>query len=152
MTRGRRPGWRGRTRARRCGAWSETVEEDGFLENDPNGVSRFRVITKRTLALGEGAAATLRVERDERFETRAGPFRCKVKGDVPASAAYAWQAGEPEVRLSLSGASLPRACDPPAFPVATKEIGASTMVLLLRSDRLIGKTSPRDRTVMLPLP
>ena len=132
--------------------WSETVEEDGFLQNDPNGVSRFRVITKRTLTLGEGAAATLRVERDETFETRVGAFRCKVKGDVPAVAAYAWQAGDPEVRLTLPGASLPRTCDPPAFPVATKELGASTMVLLLRSDRLIGKTSARDRTVMLPLP
>ena len=132
--------------------WSETVEEDGFLENDPNGVSRFRVRTTRTLALGEGSAATLRVERDETFETRTGTFRCKVKGEVPAAASYAWHAGEAEVRLALSGASLPRACDPPAFPVATKELGASEMVLVLRSDRLIGKTSPRDRTVMLPLP
>ena len=132
--------------------WTDTVEEEGFLENDPNGVVQFRVFTKRTLTLGEGDSVTLRVERDERFETRVGTFRCKAKGDLPGVATYAWQAGEAELRLRLPDASLPRACDPPGFPVAAKVLPAQSMVLVLRSDRLIGRTSARDRTVLLPMP
>lgn len=132
--------------------WTDTVEEEGFLENDPNGVVKFRVVTKRTISLGEGESATLRVERDETFDTRVGTFRCKAKGEVTGVATYAWQAGEAEVRLRWPDASLPRACDPPGFPVAAKVLPGHAMVLVLRSDRLIGRTSARDRTVLLPMP
>lgn len=131
--------------------WGDTVEEEGLLENDPNGVLRFRVVTSRELSLGEGAAVSMRVERDETFETKAGTFRCKAKGELTGSATYAWQSGEAEVRVSLPSAELPRACDAGGFPVMTRSVGATTMAFVLRSDRLIGKTSARDRTVLLPL-
>lgn len=131
--------------------WGDTVEEEGFLENDPNGVLHFRVVTARKLSLGEGAAASMRIERDETFDTRLGTFRCKARGELTGSAAYAWQAGEAEIRVTLPSAELPRTCETPGFPVSAKSVGAQAMVLVLRSDRLIGKTSPRDRTVLLPL-
>lgn len=132
--------------------WGDTVEEDGFLENDPHGVLRFRVVTKRTLSLGEGASAKLRIERDEAFETKLGNFRCKAAGELSGSATYAWQSGEAEVRVVLPPAELPRKCETPGFPVMAKAIGASTLVFLLRSDRLLGKASASDRAVLLPLP
>lgn len=131
--------------------WGDTVEEEGFLENDPNGVLSFRVVTARELSLGEGAAATMRIERDETFDTRLGTFRCKARGELTGSAAYAWQAGEAEVRVTWPSAELPRTCETPGFPVTAKSLGAQVMVLVLRSDRLIGKASLRDRTVLLPL-
>jgi hypothetical protein len=131
--------------------WGDTVEEDGFLENDPNGVLRFHVVTARKLSLGQDAAVSLRIERDETFETKLGTFRCKAKGDLTGSATYAWQSGEAEVRITLPSAELPRSCETPGFPVTTRSVGASALVFLLRSDRLVGKTSPRDRAVLLPL-
>lgn len=131
--------------------WGDTVEDRGFLENDPNGVTEFLVTTTRTLTLGDGLAATLHVERDERFVTKLGNFRCVAKGDVPARAAYTWNGGEAQVRIALAEASLPRRCDPPSFPVTAKVLPSQTMVLLLRSDRLLGRSSARDRTVLLPL-
>jgi hypothetical protein len=131
--------------------WGDTVEEEGFLENDPNGVLEFQVVTTRKLTLGEGTAAAMHIERDETFHTKLGLFRCKVKGDLNGTARYAWQGGDAEVRVDLPAASLPRSCETPGFPVTAKSLGDTTMVMVLKSDRLIGKTSARDRTVLLPL-
>lgn len=132
--------------------WGDTVEEEGFLENDPNGVLRFHVVTTRALTLGDGAAASLRIDRDETFQTKLGTFRCKAAGTLSGSAAYAWQSGEAEVRVRLPAAELPRACETGGFPVTTRSLGAAEMLFVLRSDRLVGKSSARDRTVLLPLP
>jgi hypothetical protein len=130
--------------------WTDTVEDAGFLENDPNGVLHFRILTTRTLALGETGAATLRVERDETYATKLGDFHCTSKGDVPGRAAYAWNEGEAEVRVALDAATLPRTCEQPGFPVPTKSLPAATMLFVLRSDRLVGKTNARDRSGLLP--
>lgn len=132
--------------------WADTLEDTGFLERDPNGVLEFRVTTTRTLTLGDGADAKLRVERDETFKTRLGNFHCKAKGDLAGSATYTWDRGDPVVRVELPAAELPRACEQGGFPVATKALPASTMLLVLRSDRLVGRASTRDRTILLPLP
>lgn len=132
--------------------WTDTVEDKGFLDNDPNGVLEFRVTTTRTFTLVDGGLVKLRVERDELFKTRLGDFRCAAKGDLAGTASYAWSAGEAEVRLDLPNASLPRRCEQPGFPITAKSLPPSTMLLVLRSDRLIGKTSARDRTVLLPMP
>jgi hypothetical protein len=131
--------------------WSDTVEEEGFLEKDPHGVLQFRVVTTRKLSLGDGTSVSLRIERDETFHTKLGTFRCKAGGELTGSAVYTWQSGEAEVRVSLPSAELPRTCETAGFPVMAKSLGAATMVFLLRSDRLVGKTSARDRTVLLPL-
>ncbi len=132
--------------------WSDSVEDRGFLENDPNGVLQFKVTTTRTFVLGEGAKVSLHVDRDETFETKLGHFHCTARGDLTGAAAYSWAAGEAEIRIDLPEATLPRHCEQPAFPVTAKSLPASTTLLVLRSDRLIGKTSARDRTVLLPLP
>lgn len=132
--------------------WQDTVEDKGFLENDPNGVVEFHVLTTRTLTLGDGSSARIHIERDERFQTKLGPFHCRAKGDVAATATYAWDGGDAEIRLDLSEASLPRSCDQPGFPVTAKSLPGAAMLLVLKSDRLLGKTNARDRTVLLPLP
>lgn len=131
--------------------WGDTVEEEGFLENDPNGVLQLHVVTTRKLTLGDGAAASLRVDRDETFHTKLGTFRCKAGGTLSGSAAYAWRAGEAEVRVRLPPAELPRTCETAGFPVTTRSLGAAEMLFVLRSDRLVGKSSAGDRTVLLPL-
>ncbi len=132
--------------------WADTVEDTGFLERDPNGVLEFHVTTTRTLTLGEGDAAKLHVERDETFKTRLGNFHCKAKGDLAGAAAYTWDGADPVVRVELPAADLPRACEQGGFPVPVKALPASTLLLALRSDRLVGRASARDRTVLLPLP
>jgi hypothetical protein len=131
--------------------WGDTVEEEGFLSGDPNGVVQFRVVTARTFVLGDGAAVTLHIERDETFQTNLGAFRCKAKGDLSGTARYAWQADDPEVRIETAAGELPRSCDRPGFPVTAKALGSATLVFVLRGDQLLGKTSARDRTVLLPL-
>src|SRR5689334_2891170 len=103
--------------------WGDTVVEDGFLENDPNGVLQLHVVTTRTLSLGNGGAVSMRVERDETFQTKSGTSRCKAKGEVAGSATYEWRSGEAEVRLSLSPGELPRTCETPGFPVLVKALG-----------------------------
>lgn len=132
--------------------WSDTVEDTGFLDRDPNGVLEFHVLTTRTLTLGEGASARLRVERDETFKTKVGNFRCKARGELAGTVTYAWDAGDPVLRVELPAADLPRACEQGGFPVQAKALPASTMRLVLKSDRLLGRASARDRTVLLPLP
>lgn len=131
--------------------WGDTVEESGFLQNDPNGVLHFRVITSRKVTLGDGSSVSVHVDRKETFETKLGPFHCTAKGDLTGKASYAWRSGEPEVTLELAGGRLPRKCEEPGFPVTIKAVDAARSVLLLRSDRLIGKTNARDSTVLLPL-
>ena len=131
--------------------WSDTIEETGFLQNDPNGVLEFRVVTTRTLALGDGGAASMRVERDESFQTKVGRFHCKAKGEIAGSATYAWDAGEAAVRVELPAGSLPRACEQGGFPVAAKVLSASSLRLVLQSDRLVSRGAARDRTVLLPV-
>lgn len=131
--------------------WGDTVEEDIFLGHDPHGVRRLQVITRRQLTLGDGASAALRVDRDEVFHMDLGTFRCKAGGTLKGDARYAWHAGEAEVHLALPDGELPRACDRPGFPILAKALGATEMVLVLRGDRLIGKSSARDHTVLLPL-
>ncbi len=129
--------------------WGDTVEEGGFLENDPHGVLEFHVVTSRSLTLGD-EQASLRIERNETFKTKVGGFRCKAQGTLSGSVVYTWQAGEAQANVMFEGADLPRRCDPPAFPVLTKSLGPTALVLVLRSDRLIGRASARDRTVLLP--
>jgi len=131
--------------------WGDTFEDDGALVNDPNGVQTFHVVTARTLTLGDVGRASLRIERTESFQTKLGPFRCKAKGTLAGTATYAWQAGEAQVRIELPAADLPRACEQPGFPVPAKVLGAETTMLVLRGDRLIGRTAARDRTLLFPL-
>lgn len=130
--------------------WGDTVEESGFLQNDPNGVLQFKVTTERAFTL-DGRKVHVHVERTETFQTTLGAFRCKARGDVDGTATYAWQAGDPEVRVDLPAASLPRMCTPPGFPVSAKALPDSTHLFVLESDRLVGKTNARDRTILLPL-
>jgi hypothetical protein len=92
----------------------------------------------------------MHVERDETFATKLGSFHCKTKGDLDGTAAYGWNAGEAELRVDLPPANLRRACQEPGFPVSVKALPAAVMLLVLRSDRLIGKTSALDHTVLLP--
>lgn len=131
--------------------WGDTIEETGFLQNDPNGVLELHVVTTRALTLGDGAGATMRVERDEVFTTKVGRFHCKVKGDLTGSATYAWEVGEAAVRVELGAGSLPRACEQGGFPVAAKVFGASALHLVLQSDRLVSRGASRDRVILLPL-
>ena len=131
--------------------WGDTIEETGFLQNDPNGVLELRVVTTRALTLGDGATASMHVERDEVFTTKAGRFHCKAKGDLAGSATYAWEAGEAAVRVDLGAGSLPRACEQGGFPVAAKVFGATALRLVLQSDRLVSRGASRDRVVLLPL-
>ncbi|MEZ4296084.1 MAG: hypothetical protein R3B70_14010 [Polyangiaceae bacterium] len=132
--------------------WGDAIEEEGFLGHDPSGVTRYRVVTKRTLTFGQGDAATVRIERDEMFETSLATYQCQAKGELHGKARFAWVVGEAEARVQLPAGQLPRTCKPAGFPVTAKALQAETMVLLLRSDRLIGRASGHDHTVLLPLP
>lgn len=131
--------------------WGDTVSEEGFLEGDPNGVSEFHVVTRRTFVLTDDSRVNVHIERDEVYTTKLGPFRCKAKGDLKGAVRYAWVSDEAEVALTLGPAELPRTCDRPGFAVMSKSLGETKLTLYLRSDQLIAKTSARDRTVLLPL-
>jgi hypothetical protein len=141
------------TYVRRIGTvWGEVTRHEGFLENDPNGITSFRVQTDVKITLGQGSSATETIRREEEFETRTGEvFHCVAQGTVPGEARFTWVAGEVHVTIEKAAGRLPRSCKEPGFPSRVKETPSGVTEFVLRSERLVAIAPARARNVLLPL-
>lgn len=137
----------------RIGAvWEERGLEEGFLEDDPQGVAFYRVESVSRVTFVRGGAARQAITRHELFKTKAGAeFHCESTGTVEARAAYRREGRELRVALENGEAALPRSCREPGFPVPAKRVARGTTVFALRSERLVAIDPPRSRAVLLPV-
>src|SRR5262249_34366989 len=113
---------------RRIGTvWGGGARLEGFLENDPNGITSFHVDSDVKSTPGAGSSAVETIRREEEFGTRSGGvFHCVAEGSVAAEARFAWVDGEVRLTLENAGGSLPRRCKEPGFPSSAKEVPAGT--------------------------
>jgi hypothetical protein len=131
--------------------WLLDVTDQGALDRDPNLVLTYRVHTRATLVLGQGAAATQAVHRDESFRMANGAdFKCKVEGKRNAEVTFEPRESTVRVVVKLLEAELPRSCDKPGFPVKNKVLGREETVYILQSDRLVPIAPATARDPLLP--
>jgi hypothetical protein len=132
--------------------WEERSLDEGFLENDPQGISFFRVETVLKIKLEGGGKASEAIERIELFRMRSGgEFHCEARGTVDARAVYSRAGDELRVAIENGEAALPRSCREPGFPVPGKNVSRGNTVFALRAERLVAIDPPRSRAVLLPL-
>jgi hypothetical protein len=132
--------------------WEERSVDEGFLENDPQKISFFRIETVLRVTVSPGGKVSEAIERAELFRTRAGTeFHCAAKGVVAGRATYTRVGDEVRVALENAEASLPRECREPGFPVGGKALPRATTVFALRNERLVAIDPPLSRAVLLPL-
>ncbi len=132
--------------------WEERGLEEGFLENDPQGIAFYRVESVSRVTFVRGGAARQAITRHELFKTKAGAeHHCESTGTVEARVAYRREGHELRVVLENGEAALPRSCREPGFPVPAKRVARGTTVFALRSERLVAIDPPRSRAVLLPV-
>jgi hypothetical protein len=132
--------------------WQERSLDEGFLENDPQGMAFFRIETLTKVTFSPGGKAEETIARTEYFKTKSGAeFHCEAKGVVPAVVTFSRTPEEIRVSIENGEASLPRTCREPGFPVGGKQIPRGRTVFALREERLVAVDPPRSRAVLLPM-